>query len=313
MFNILYFLASNLPYLIIKDEIMNSQRNLNMKTFKPYKQYFTSACLLGCFALFLTSCASRQEAKCGFVTNDSEHRLSHNYNLPMTLWLHPNVPNEYRHAFYTGADAWEGTFDGTDFFNIQELPETSSIVPRRDNRSIIYWDDQWNGSKDKETEQAKTTIYWMGSQIIDADIRFNAQDYGYYTDLDIPDNKNNTFVKNKNQRINEHASASSFNIINNIMTFIQSKFVKINIASHASNISSLHTKLRSIYINGVEQKNYIIHLESLIIHEFGHALGLDHNKDEESVMQERLSAQTERDKIGESDYKNISCEYDSVI
>ena len=292
---------------------MNLKRNLNMKNFKLYKQYFISACLIGCFTLFLTSCATHQEASCGFVTNDSEHRLSWNHNLPVTLWLHPNVPNEYRHAFHTGADVWEERFDGTDFFNIQELPETSSVIPRRDNRSIIYWDDQWDGSRDKETEQAKTTIYWMGSQIIDSDIRFNAQDYGYYTDADILGDEDNIFVKNKSQHLNKYASASSFNIINNIMTFIQSKFVKINIASHASNISSFYTKLRSIYINGVEQKSYNIHLESLVIHELGHVLGLDHNNHEESVMQERLSAQTERDQIGESDYKSIACEYDSAI
>ena len=290
-----------------------------MKTFKLHhqKKYFISTCLLVCFALFSTSCATQKEAGCGFVQNSSDHRLSWNHNLPTTLWLHPSVPNEYRHAFYTAAEVWEETFDGTDFFNIQELPETASAaVPQRDNRSIIYWDGQWDGKKDKESEQAKTTIYWIGSQIIDSDIRFNAENYGYYTDIDIAEEESHIVKNNrgKGHYTNQQVfTTSSFDIINNLMAFIQSKIFKLNVASHASNISSFYTKLRSREGNGVEQKGYKIHLESLIIHEFGHALGLDHNNDGESVMQERLSAETERDQVGESDYKNVACEYNAVI
>ena len=314
------FLASNLPYLIIEDEVINlipkEKRSIKMKIFKLYNQrkYFISTCLglLVCFTLFLSSCATRKEPLCGFVPNSTKLRLSWNNSLPVRLWLHPSVPYEYRQAFYTSVEIWEETFDGKDLFDIQELAEGSSTPPRRDNRSILYWDDEWNGSKDKTTEQAKTTIYWMGSQIIDSDIRFNAENYEYYTneDLDRNEDIDNIFVKNK-QHINTQASANNFNIITHLMAFIEQTGFSPNLATYASNILPSYTQLRSIYINGVEQKQntYNIHLESLIIHEFGHALGLDHNQDSSSVMQERLSAQTERDLIGESDYDNIICEY----
>ncbi len=287
-----------------------------MKFFKLYSQktYFISTCLLGCFALFLASCATKKEPSCGFVINSAEQRLSWNNSLPLTLSLHPNVPSDLRHAFYTGADLWEEEH-GIDFFNIQELSEGSSAIPRRDNRSIVYWDKQWNKKKDKESEQAKTTIYWMGSQIIDSDIRFNAEHYGFYTneDIDRHEDIDNIFGKNNNQHIKKQASTNNFNIINHLMAFIEQRDFKANVISQASNILPSYTHLRSIYINGVEQKSYLIHLESLIVHELGHALGLDHNADVESVMQERLSAQTERDQIAESDYNNIRCEYAPAI
>ena len=286
-----------------------------MKVFKLHiqKKYFTSICFLACFALFLTSCATQKEPRCGFVQNNAEHRLSWNNSLPVTLWLHPDVPHEYKQAFHTGAAIWEEDSDGVDFFDIQELPEGSSTVPRRDNVSIVYWDQEWNGSKDKTSEQAKTTIYWMGSQIIDSDVRFNAEDYGYYTNADIArdEDVDNIFTKN-NQHINEQLSTNGFNTINYLMAFIEQKGSNNNVITHASHILPSYTQLRSIYINGVEQKSYYIHLESLVVHELGHVLGLDHNPDSNSVMQERLSAETERDEIGESDYDNIICEYRSA-
>ena len=288
-----------------------------MKVFKSHRQKkcFISTCLIGCFVLFLTSCAIQKEESCGFVTNNSGHRLSWNNSLPVTLWLHPSVPVEYRHSFYTAEDIWEDEYNGADFFDIQELPEGSSILPRRDNRSIIFWDDEWNGSKDKASEQAKTTIYWMGSQIIDSDIRFNAEDYGFYTneDIDRDENVDNIYVRNNNQSANQQAFIGHFNIINHLMAFIEQRDFKTNVITHASNILPSYTNLRSIYINGVEQKNYIIHLESLVVHELGHSLGLDHKPKKDSVMQDKLSARTERDKIGESDYESLECEYTFFI
>ena len=279
-----------------------------MKKLILYKKYFISTCLIGLSILFLASCATQKEESCGFVKNGSDHRLSWNNNLPVALWMHPNVPDELKHALYTGAETWEENYN-KDFFNIQELPEGSSVVPRRDSRSIIYWDDQWGGNKDKASEQAKTTIYWMGSQIIDSDIRFNAQDYAYYTNADLL-GEDNIFAKNNEQNINKQASTNNSNIINHLVAFIEQRSFKTNVITQASNILPAYINLRSDYINGVES-SYYIHLESLVIHEFGHVLGLDHNGDDESVMQERLSARTQRDEIGESDYNNIACEYGS--
>lgn len=56
--------------------------------------------------------------------------------------------------------------------------------------------------------------------------------------------------------------------------------------------------------------NRHLHLESLMIHELGHVLGLQHNEDSESMMQKGLSGHTRRDEVAAVDLDNLQCEYD---
>lgn len=60
---------------------------------------------------------------------------------------------------------------------------------------------------------------------------------------------------------------------------------------------------------GVENETSFVHFESLMIHEFGHVLGLAHNSHESSVMQTALASGVERRVLGEVDSKSVSCEY----
>jgi len=52
-----------------------------------------------------------------------------------------------------------------------------------------------------------------------------------------------------------------------------------------------------------------VHLESLLIHELGHVLGLKHKDSDGSVMATYLSSKTVRDHIGDADTADIRCEY----
>lgn len=52
-----------------------------------------------------------------------------------------------------------------------------------------------------------------------------------------------------------------------------------------------------------------IDFESLILHEFGHALGLKHNEDPSSCMQSHLPAGVKRQKPGDVDINSLKCEY----
>ncbi len=52
-----------------------------------------------------------------------------------------------------------------------------------------------------------------------------------------------------------------------------------------------------------------IHLESLMIHEFGHVLGLTHIADTASVMQTQLKSATTRNQPGAIDLSSVNCEY----
>ena len=214
------------------------------------------------------------------MQNRAEHRVSWNQDLPVVLWIH-NVPSEYRDAFYKSEEIWEERLN-RDFFTFQEIDADLSNIHRNDNRSVIYWDETWS---EKETEQAKTTIHWVGSQITDADIRFNADHYRYYTDADMEGSPEEFLAKVSYAGTGYKASAS----------------YKDGVAYFASLASG--GILRSV------SQDRFIHLESLIIHELGHVLGLKHNSDRESVMQKSLSGRTERNVIGDSDSKNVRCEY----
>ncbi len=52
-----------------------------------------------------------------------------------------------------------------------------------------------------------------------------------------------------------------------------------------------------------------VHLESLLIHELGHILGLEHNEEDASVMKSALPFKEERIKIDTVDIENMKCEY----
>ncbi len=52
-----------------------------------------------------------------------------------------------------------------------------------------------------------------------------------------------------------------------------------------------------------------IHIGSILVHEFGHVLGLAHNDNEPSVMGTYLRAQTVREEITQADLRYMSCEY----
>lgn len=57
------------------------------------------------------------------------------------------------------------------------------------------------------------------------------------------------------------------------------------------------------------QDNRRIHLKSLMIHEFGHALGLKHTKEAISVMYPELAFLQVRTDLAEDDLTSVKCEY----
>ncbi len=189
--------------------------------------------------LMLGGCGpkNRNQEECGFVQNVYGERISWKDSSPIPLYVHESFPAHMLPGLQRAMDRWEEVL-GRPVFRIVQTGYQSS-GPRQDGVNVIYWLTTWEA--EKSAEQARTSIYWLGDQIREADIRINAKNFTFYVDVTV---------------------------------YSQS-----------------------------------IHLESLLVHELGHVLGLKHKDDNQSVMATYLANNTSRTQISEVDKENVRCEY----
>lgn len=195
-------------------------------------------------ALGMQACsrALPPQESCNFVQNPEQQRVSWNKKLPIPLKIHSSVPPEAYAAIDRAVEEYNRDLGGgREIFRIIERGMTGPLEPRKDGNSVIYWYTSWDANR--PTEQARTTIYWTGVQIFEADIRINAT----------PD-----------------------------------KFK---------------------YYFGSDTTFSDLDLTSLLVHEFGHALGLAHNAASGSVMNYSLNDGQDRRKLGSIDLNSLKCEY----
>jgi hypothetical protein len=195
------------------------------------------------FGAALTQACSRPlspEAPCNFVQNPDQQRVSWKKRTPVKIYLHESVPA----GAYAAIDRAISEYNvklggGAEIFKIVARGVSGALQPAKDGYSMIYWFNSWDPNR--TTEQARTTIYWTGTEIFEADIRINAADFSYY------------FGENSN-------------------------FSEVD-------------------------------LQSLMVHELGHALGLAHNVNHGSVMNFTLDHGQDRRKLDDVDLASLKCEY----
>ena len=195
-------------------------------------------------SVFLEACSRPLKAQdsCNFVRNGEQQRVSWKGRLPIKVALHHSVPTEAYAAIYRAiAEYKEKLGHGRDIFQIVDTNVAGEINPTQDGASVIYWFDTWDSNK--PNEQARTTIYWSGTQIFEADMRINAHNF------------------------------------------------------HNFNYTEAATS------------NSDLDLDSLVLHEFGHMLGLAHNVTTGSVMNITLDDGEDRRHLGTVDMSSLSCEY----
>lgn len=145
--------------------------------YKAGKIFFFGLLLI--VANYLSSCAPRPQDDCGFVQNIYGQRISWKTNSKTTvkIYLHESVPSELRAAIFRAAATWERQV-GHKVLDISEDSTPLSAAPSRDQKNGIYFLSEWE--KDRTSEQGRTSVYWAGDQIQEADIRINASDFSYY-------------------------------------------------------------------------------------------------------------------------------------
>lgn len=129
------------------------------------------------FAAFLNSCSPKAQNDCGFVQNIYGQRISWKTTSAIKLIIHNSVPVELRPAVFRAAATWEQQI-GHKVFEISEESTLTPIPSGRDHKNGIYFLSEWES--DRTSEQGRTSVYWAGDQIQEADIRINAFDFSYY-------------------------------------------------------------------------------------------------------------------------------------
>jgi hypothetical protein len=197
------------------------------------------ALLLPLFCLLLVNCGTKREAQpdCGFVQNVYGERISWKDSAAIPLYIHESFPAAMLPALQKAMARWDLVLGRTAFRIAQTGYQSSS--PAQDGVNVMYWLKTWEANK--TTEQARTSVYWVGDQIKEADIRINSKNFNFYLDTATAGNS--------------------------------------------------------------------VHLESLLVHELGHVLGLKHRDEAGSVMATYLAAQTQRTNISKVDVQDLKCEY----
>lgn len=128
--------------------------------------------------LTVQACAPKSQEDCGFVQNVYGERISWKSDVPVTMHLHSSVPDAMVPAILSAAATWDKTV-GRKIFNIVTSPRyTGPLKPHQEGFNVIYLMNDWE--KERSEEQGRTSVYWVGDLIKEADIRINGSNFGYY-------------------------------------------------------------------------------------------------------------------------------------
>lgn len=111
------------------------------------------------------------QSSCNFLQNRDLQRVSWKSGLPIQLSIHSSVPKAAHESIEAAIAVYDRVL-GQKSFVITEYGSAGPLTPSRDGSSVIYWMAEWE--ENRLMEQGRTTVYWSGHTIYEADIRINA-------------------------------------------------------------------------------------------------------------------------------------------
>lgn len=127
---------------------------------------------------YLSACAPKSQEECGFVQNVYGERISWKGKIPVVMKLHESVPAKFHESIVQAAEKWNKALGKNVLLvDTADIPK-GPVQAFKDTQNIIYFYGDWEA--DKPTEQARTSVYWIGDEIKEADIRVNAKDFKFY-------------------------------------------------------------------------------------------------------------------------------------
>ncbi len=189
--------------------------------------------------LALQACGAKKspEDSCNFVQNGEQQRVSWGAQVPVIIYVDRSVPSVFYDSIARGVAEWN-TRVGREIVKVGGWAVNTTGQPAQDGQNIIYMLSDWEA--EKSNEQARTTVYWAGDRIYEADIRINDRNFDFSWGDPEPDK---------------------------------------------------------------------VDMQSLILHEFGHVMGLAHATTPQSVMARSLPNATKRRELSVADQNSIRCEY----
>lgn len=127
--------------------------------------------------LGLGACTPKPQNDCGFVQNVYGERIAWKGRIPIELKLHQSFPAEFEAAAKEAAEVWNRAAGKTIFTLNPSDRAGGPVESRKDTKNVIYLYSSWE--PDRANEQARTSIYWKGDLIEEADIRVNAK-FSFY-------------------------------------------------------------------------------------------------------------------------------------
>lgn len=140
-------------------------------------QVNAKAVLLTLFAVVGCAKPLPQES-CGFLQNKAGQRISWHGKIPIAMYLHQDFPSQYVTTLNSAINQWERAVNRQLFLIVGTAND--DMIPGVDGVSIVYWMLDWEANK--SNQQARTTIYWDGSQIVESDMRINDHNFDFQTE-----------------------------------------------------------------------------------------------------------------------------------